>query len=114
MVEIASKCGLVLCLRLAERSRRPLTCGNWRKHDLQVAEKTLPESRSGGGLSKCRAAELPEPKIVEVSDRMAAYVRHTGYNRSIRNAWLILKAWANSEQRDFSSQFGLHHSIRLG
>ncbi|EPJ2723997.1 AraC family transcriptional regulator, partial [Vibrio vulnificus] len=46
----------------------------------------------------------------EVPERMAAYVRHVGYNRSIKNAWLILKAWANSEGRSFEVQFGLHHS----
>ncbi|ENK1257497.1 GyrI-like domain-containing protein, partial [Vibrio vulnificus] len=50
------------------------------------------------------------PKITEVPERMAAYVRHVGYNRSIKNAWLILKAWANSEGRSFEVQFGLHHS----
>lgn len=53
---------------------------------------------------------LPPAKIIETEDHMVAYIRHTGYNHSIRDTWMTLKAWANSEQRDSSQQFGLYHS----
>ena len=49
-------------------------------------------------------------KLVELPARYVAYVRHQGYDRSIANAWHTLKAWANIEERNFSEQFGLHHS----
>ena len=113
VVEIAHKCGFssVSSFSRAFKATFNMSPGEWRKHDLQIAEKPyLKDPEVAAGYLNVSQRELPEPKIVEVSDRMAAYVRHTGYNRSIRNAWLILKAWANSEQRDFSSQFGLHHS----
>ena len=54
--------------------------------------------------------EIPKYKLVELPARHVAYVRHQGYDRSIANAWQTLKAWANIEGRDFSEQFGLHHS----
>jgi AraC family transcriptional regulator len=41
-----------------------------------------------------------------------AYVRHKGYDRSIKTAWLKLQAWALREGIDFShhTMIGLHHS----
>jgi AraC family transcriptional regulator len=53
---------------------------------------------------------LPCENLVELPSRHVAYVRHLGYGRSIRSAWQVLQAWASAEQRDFSQQFGLHHS----
>lgn len=83
----------------------------WRQHDLKVSDKPYLKDRDIAlGYERVAATRLPPPKILEVPERMAAYVRHTGYNRSIANAWLLLRAWANSEGRDFSVQYGLHHS----
>jgi AraC family transcriptional regulator len=41
-----------------------------------------------------------------------AYVRHKGYDRSIKMAWLKLQEWALRQGIDFSEQtmIGLHHS----
>jgi len=47
---------------------------------------------------------------MELPQRQVAYVRHAGYGRSITNAWHTLKTWASIHRRDFSQQFGLHHS----
>ncbi len=83
----------------------------WRKQDKQISAKPfLKDEEIARAYRKITADSLPSPKIVEVPSRMAAYVRHTGYNRSIANAWRLLKAWAMTEGRDFSVQYGLHHS----
>jgi AraC family transcriptional regulator len=83
----------------------------WRKHDLQISDKPyLKDEEIALGYQRVENRILSTPKIVEVPQRLAAYVRHTGYNRSISNAWLLLKAWAIVEERDFSVQYGLHHS----
>ena len=83
----------------------------WRNHDLQISDKPyLKDKEIALGYERVANHDLPMPKIIEVPSRMAAYVRHTGYNRSISNAWLLLKAWAMTEGRDFSVQYGLHHS----
>ncbi len=83
----------------------------WRKHELQTSDKPyLKDHEIAQAYQRTASVELPSPNIIEVPSRMAAYVRHTGYNRSISNAWLLLKAWAMTEGRDFSAQYGLHHS----
>ncbi|EGQ9190092.1 AraC family transcriptional regulator [Vibrio parahaemolyticus] len=113
VLDIANKCGFnsVSSFSRAFKATFAMSPGAWRKHDLQVAEKPyLKDPEVAAGYHRVAKRELPEPKIIEVPQRFAAYVRHEGYNRSIRNAWLILKAWASSENRDFSVQYGLHHS----
>ncbi|MCW8334051.1 AraC family transcriptional regulator [Vibrio paucivorans] len=113
VLEIANNCGFnsLSSFSRAFKSTFDMSPGEWRKHDLQISHKPyLYDEEIARGYERAAKKTLPQPKIVEVPKRMAAYVRHTGYNRSIRNAWLILKAWANSENRDFSTQFGLHHS----
>lgn len=51
-------------------------------------------------------------KICSMPAFEVAYVRHKGYDRSIKTAWLKLQAWALSVGIDFSHQhmIGLHHS----
>lgn len=51
-------------------------------------------------------------KISTMPSFDVAYVRHKGYDRSIKTAWLKLQAWALKQNIDFSKQtmIGLHHS----
>ena len=51
-------------------------------------------------------------KICSMPSFDVAYVRHKGYDRSIKMAWLKLQEWALNQGIDFSSQgmIGLHHS----
>jgi AraC family transcriptional regulator len=51
-------------------------------------------------------------KICSMPSFDVAYVRHKGYDRSIKMAWLKLQEWALSQGIYFSSQcmIGLHHS----
>lgn len=51
-------------------------------------------------------------KICSMPSFDVAYVRHKGYDRSIRTAWLKLQEWALRQGIDFSVQtmIGLHHS----
>ncbi|MGD8171328.1 AraC family transcriptional regulator [Vibrio sp. TRT 21S02] len=113
VLEIANKCGFssLSSFSRAFKATFSMSPGEWRKHDLQVSRKPyLNDPEVAQGYLRVAERELPSPKIIEVPPRFAAYVRHTGYNRSIRNAWQILKAWANAEGRDWSIQYGLHHS----
>lgn len=51
-------------------------------------------------------------KIGVVESHEVAYVRYKGYDRSIKQAWLKLQAWAMSQSVGFEHQkmIGLHHS----
>ena len=52
-----------------------------------------------------------KPKIVKISEKFVAYVRHKGYDRSIKKPWLKLLDWAEKNGIDTStSMIGLHHS----
>ncbi|HAS8320255.1 TPA: AraC family transcriptional regulator [Vibrio vulnificus] len=113
VLDIANKCGFssVSSFGRAFKATFSMAPGEWRCHDLHISDKPyLKDPEVAAGYHRVAKRTLPAPKITEVPERMAAYVRHVGYNRSIKNAWLILKAWANSEGRSFEVQFGLHHS----
>ena len=49
-------------------------------------------------------------EIRELPARKVAYIRHRGYDKSIKLAWQKLIAWASTQGVDYSQQFGLHHS----
>ncbi len=51
-------------------------------------------------------------EIAYVEKRRVAYVRHRGYNRSIKEAWQRMEEWTMSTNLDFSKMpmIGLHHS----
>lgn len=113
VLHIGNRCGFssVSSFSRAFKSTFNMSPGEWRKHDYHSADKPyLVDPEIAAGYARVSKKGVPEPTIVDVPKRFAAYVRHQGYNRSIKRAWLVLKAWAESEQRDFSTQFGLHHS----
>ncbi|BCL70058.1 transcription regulator [Vibrio nigripulchritudo] len=113
ILDIANNCGFssLSSFNKAFKATFDMSPGKWRKHDLQVSDKPyLKDPEIAAGYKRVASRPLPVPKIKEVPDRMAAYVRHNGYSRSIRNAWLTLQAWTKNDGRDFSQQFGLHHS----
>ena len=113
VLDIANKSGFssVSSFSRAFKATFHLAPGEWRKQDMAMSDKPyLQVPEIAESYQRIASTVLPSPRIEEVAPRKAAYVRHQGYNRSIRNAWLILKAWAQTESRDFSTQFGLHHS----
>jgi AraC family transcriptional regulator len=113
VLQIANKCGFssVSSFSRAFKSIFGMSPGEWRKHDYHGADKPyLADPEIAAGYSRVAQVGIPEPTILTISEKHAAYVRHQGYNRSIKRAWLILKAWAEAENRSFDTQFGLHHS----
>ncbi|WP_104402479.1 AraC family transcriptional regulator [Vibrio penaeicida] len=113
ILDIATHCGFasLSSFSRAFKATFDMSPGEWRKHDLKISDKPyLKDAEIARGYERVSQRKLPAPKITDVPDRMAAYVRHSGYSRSIRNAWLTLQAWANSEDVTFTHQYGLHHS----
>ena len=113
VMDIANNCGFqsVSSFSRAFKATFNMSPGEWRNPTRHSAEKPyLKDPEIAAAYQRVASHCLPVPTIIEAPERLAAYVRHRGYNRSIRHAWLVLKAWAEAEQRDFSVQFGLHHS----
>lgn len=113
--DIAEKCGFssLSSFTHAFKGEFKQTPGQWRKRDKQ-SQKPILDKRIDkeiiNAYETLENTELPVPEILTLPDQNVAYVRHQGYGRSIRQAWQVLQAWALVEERDFSQQFGLHHS----
>ena len=113
VIDIANKCGFnsLSSFSRAFKATFHMAPGQWRQHDFQTTAKTyLKDPEIAAAYRRIARCPTPQAKIIELPSRTAAYVRHVGYNRSIRQAWLILNAWARSEGRNITEQFGLHHS----
>lgn len=111
VLNIATKSGFssVSSFSRAFKSTFGMSPGQWRSNENEnksfLADKEIAECYLHLDeivIPKCQLVELPEQHV--------AYIRHQGYDRSIADTWQILKAWANSQKRNFSPQFGLHHS----
>ncbi|MDN4501634.1 helix-turn-helix domain-containing protein [Alteromonadaceae bacterium BrNp21-10] len=113
VLDIALKSGFssVSSFSRAFKATFSMSPGQWRNQDSQVQDKPyLIDEEIAQAYERIQHRALPKVNLLELPERHVAYVRHLGYGRSIRSAWQLLQAWANAEQRDFSQQFGLHHS----
>jgi len=113
IVEIATKSGFssLSSFSRAFKATFNMSPGQWRNHDYQYQRKSLLSDKEiSDSYQRFQMMDMPVYKLMELPARHVAYVRHQGYDRSIANAWQTLKAWAKLEDRDFTEQFGLHHS----
>jgi len=113
VLEIANKSGFssLSSFSRAFKSTFNMSPGQWRNHEHRYQRKSLlADQEIAANYLRLQTMEMPKYKLVELPTRHVAYVRHQGYDRSIANAWQTLKAWAKLEGRDFTEQFGLHHS----
>lgn len=85
----------------AFKERFLVTPTKWREIDLENENSALEFSQKPLHV---KIASLPSYHV--------AYVRHRGYDRSIKQAWLKLQAWALENDISFLEQtmIGLHHS----
>ncbi|NIB40726.1 helix-turn-helix domain-containing protein [Pseudomaricurvus alkylphenolicus] len=113
VLEIATKCGFqsLSSYTHAFKAHFGVTPGQWRAEEVeQEAPPFLMDAEIAMGYRRIENQSIPEPQLVNTPDQPVAYIRHRGYNRSIRTSWQLLRAWAESEGRPFDGQFGLHHS----
>lgn len=111
--EIAGKCGFASLSSFSHafKAHFGVTPGAWRKADQRPQQQAwLADKEIAEGYKRIKPLPLPAPEIINREPQTVAYVRHSGYGRHIRLAWQTLQAWAFTEERDFSMQFGLHHS----
>lgn len=111
--DIAIKSGFisVSSFSRAFKSVYNMSPGEWRNFDINSKLKPyLSDSEIASHYIRLRSFELPQVDLVDLPERYVAYVRHQGYNRTIKTAWQHLLAWAKAEDRDSSQQYGLHHS----
>ncbi|MBU2872333.1 GyrI-like domain-containing protein [Colwellia sp. E2M01] len=113
VLDIAAKSGFssVSSFSRAFKSMFDRSPGQWRISERQHKNKPFLDDKE---IAACyeRLHNMPVPKcnIIKLPKRHVAYVRHQGYGRSIANAWQTLTTWAILQGRDYSQQFGVHHS----
>ena len=113
VLEIANKSGFssASSFSRAFKTTFSISPGQWRASDKHPQNKAyLANAEIAAAYERIHPQSLPAVQLVEVPERHVAYIRHLGYDRSIAASWQKLKAWASAENRDFSQQFGLHHS----
>jgi AraC family transcriptional regulator len=113
ILDIATKSGFssVSSFSRAFKTKFEMSPGQWRNNDRDLQDKPfLADKEIAVCYKRLQSKALPKYVLKELAEQHVAYVRHQGYDRSITNAWQTLKAWAHAEGRDFSQQFGLHHS----
>lgn len=113
ILTIATKSGFssISSFSRAFKSTFGMPPGEWRINDRHKQDKPfLADKEIAACYERLGKINIPKYELVELPQRYVGYVRHQGYNRSIANAWQTLQAWASEEGRDFSQQFGLHHS----
>jgi AraC family transcriptional regulator len=110
--DIAADCGFrsLSSFSRAFREYFAISPGRWRKADRPIVRPWLSDPEIAAGYRRIRQYPLPPARLIEREPQPLAYVRHSGYGRSISNAWLYLKAWTNAGDRPFAPQIGLHHS----
>lgn len=113
VLEVAQNCGFqsLSSFSRAFREVYGVPPGKWRSGErYQKQRYYLSNPEINAAYQRLENVELPTPEIVNLPPRDVAYIRHTGYGRSIRQTWQVLQAWAGSENREMDIQIGLHHS----
>ncbi len=113
VVDIANKSGFSSVSSFSRAFSELFSCspGAWRNTVITRFDKPyLRDKEIARCYEKIATQPISDPTIIEVPERRVAYIRHVGYNRSIKRTWQLLKAWASSEQRSFKAQYGIHHS----
>lgn len=113
VLEAATRCGFssVSSFSRAFKETFGLAPGNWRcQGQLAKDPPYLANPEIADAYKRIRNKTLVDMALLELPPRKVAYVRHRGYDRSIRYAWQTLLSWANAEERRTAGQFGLYHS----
>ncbi|MFT6388500.1 MAG: AraC family transcriptional regulator [Cellvibrionaceae bacterium] len=100
VLTVAAKCGFISLssFNKAFKKQFSLTPGEWRHiAGKQSGSPYLSDPEIKAGYHRIASCKLPEPEIVNLVDSHVAYVRHQGYGRSIRTAWLLLTSWATEQ-----------------
>ncbi len=113
VADIARKCGFSSPSSFTHAFSRMfgVTPGRWRRGgQTDKPEPWRQDPEIAAAYARISGKSLPPVRLVTLAQRPVAYVRHRGYGRHIADAWQVLKAWADQENRSMAVQIGLHHS----
>lgn len=116
--EIAQRCGFVSPSTFTHRFKEWFgeTPTDWREGGYRGFENRITKQHDDDELREllCHepAKQLSGVSIIKRDPVRVAYIRHQGYNRSISDAWLRLREWAEEENVSWEAEqmIGLYHS----
>lgn len=115
IVDIAGKCGFQSLSSFSKAFKNTFNCtpGQWRQQSSNNHKPYLEDQEIAAAYQRLQEQSLPIVELSELQSRRVAYIRHQGYNRSIRRSWQLLTAWAATDEAPVPAsalQIGLHHS----
>ena len=114
IIEIAEECGFQSPASFSQAFKKHFLCtpSRWRNGGYDKHVNRIQTQQQSEWLAQTSNYALPAVSIKQLPERRIAYIRHLGYDRSIRQAWQYLRAWCHNNRLDWDSQqmIGLHHS----
>ncbi len=92
----------------AFKQRFKMTPKQWKSEGYKKYSNEILKDSISAINSKADFTNL-QPQIVRLSSRKAYYIRHQGYDRSIKKTWQKLQTWIYSNDIENFIQVGLHH-----
>ena len=85
-----------------------MTPKEWRNNGYTSYIKNILKRSSSAAKSTADFSSL-KPTIVKMPEMQVYYIRHQGYDRSIKETWQKLQTWVLSNELSNVTQIGMHH-----
>ena len=110
ITEIAKLCGYSSQTSFSRvfKEKFFMTPKEWRKGGYKTYVKTILKKSQSASDSTADFSHL-KPSIVKMPKMKAYYVRHRGYDRSIKESWQRVQTWTMCNDITNYTQIGLHH-----
>jgi len=110
ITDIAKICGYSSQSAFARafKQKFSITPKEWRKGGYKKFTTDIIKKSKSASLADTKFSHL-KPKIIKMPPLTAYYIRHKGYNKSIRDTWQKLQTWVLCSDIEDFRQIGLHH-----
>ena len=110
ITQIAKMCGYSSQTSFAKvfKEKFLMTPKEWRHNGYISYIKNILKRSSSAAKSTADFSSL-KPTIVKMPEMQVYYIRHQGYDRSIKETWQKLQTWVLSNELSNVTQIGMHH-----
>lgn len=110
ITQIANQCGYSSQTSFIKvfKERFEMTPKQWRNGGYKIYSKNIILQSPFATKSTAVFSNL-EPTIIKLDEQECYYIRHQGYDKSIKKAWLKLYTWILSNDLQDYQQIGLYH-----
>jgi len=111
ITQVANTCGYSSQTSFIKvfKERFNMTPKQWRNGGYKKYSKNILSQSEKALLSTADFSKQEEPKIVKLDTQECYYIRHQGYDISIKKTWLKLYTWILTNDLEESKQIGLYH-----